>query len=197
MRLDDFLRFQDESQFADHKNVYKNIVRAFSRLGIQVRFIGVELNLDDDVHPVESPKISEITSPVVAAALSDAETMISNGNFLGTIDRVHTALHGYARSCCAAAGLVGPGETVELPRAIKLLRENHPNLKAVGPHKEHVEKVLKSMGAICDTLGTIRNHGSLAHANENLLTEAEALLVANSGRTVLRYLIDKIENPSP
>ncbi len=195
--LDEFLQFQDEAQLSAKSPAYSNIARAFKRMGLFVRFIGVELTLEDEITPVESPELSKTLAPAVAAALSDAETLIESGNFVGAIDRVHTALHGYARSLCTEAGIVAKGDTIELPRAIKLLRENHPKLKPSGPHAEHVEKVLKAIGVICDTLGTLRNHGSLAHANEELLGQPESLLVANTARTILRYLSDKIGNPGP
>lgn len=193
--LDGFLQFQDEEKFSGRRVAYKHIAEAFARLGQSVRFIGVELRIDDDIAPVESPDVSLVQAPAVAAALSDAETLIQSGNFVGAIDRVHTALHGYARSLCVEAGITLKSEVVELPRAIKLLRETHPMLKATGPHSEHFEKVLNAIGVICNSLGTLRNHGSLAHANHELLGAPEALLVANTTRTILRYLSDKVQSP--
>ena len=193
--LDEFLKFQDEEQFSGNRVSYSNIARAFGRLNIYVRFIGVELLLVDEISPVKAPEISNTSAPAVAAALSDAEALIQAGNCVGAIDRVHTALHGYARTLCLEAGLTEIRQDIELPRAIKVLRESHPKLRAIGPHSEHFEKVLKAISVICDTLGTLRNHASLAHANDDLLGQSEALLVANTARTILRYLSDKIGAP--
>ena len=44
------------------------------------------------------------------------------------------------------------------------------------------------MAAILDAINTLRNRASAAHANDELLKEAEAHLVVNAGRSILAYL---------
>ena len=47
----------------------------------------------------------------------------------------------------------------------------------------------------CDysrSLNTLRNQASIAHPNDNILEEAEAILAINSGRTLLNYLDSKL-----
>ena len=118
--LDEFLQFQDEAQLSAKTPAYSNIAQAFKRMGLFVRFIGVELTLEDEITPVESPELSKTLAPVVAAALSDAETLIP----------------------------------------------------PVFP-------------------------GGLCERKNQSLPQPEALLVANTARTILRYLSDKIGNPEP
>lgn len=51
------------------------------------------------------------------------------------------------------------------------------------------------MSSILNELNFIRNNGSMAHPNENLLGEAEAMLVVNAGRTILGYLDARLSAP--
>jgi hypothetical protein len=49
------------------------------------------------------------------------------------------------------------------------------------------------MAQIVDVLNPVRNQKSMAHPNEDLLEEPEAMLVANAVRTLLHYLNAKLE----
>ena len=44
------------------------------------------------------------------------------------------------------------------------------------------------MASILDSLSPIRNRASIAHPNQELLAEPEAMLVVNTVRTLLNYL---------
>jgi hypothetical protein len=54
---------------------------------------------------------------------------------------------------------------------------------------------LRALTSILDALNPARNRGSLAHPNEALLDEAEAVLFINAARTTLQYLDSKL-NPT-
>ncbi len=43
-----------------------------------------------------------------------------------------------------------------------------------------------------DAFNPIRNHGSVAHPNKDLLKKDEAMLVINVARTILHYLDAKV-----
>jgi hypothetical protein len=43
-------------------------------------------------------------------------------------------------------------------------------------------------------MGTLRNRASLAHPNEELLGQEEALFVINLGRSLLRFLDAKLKS---
>jgi hypothetical protein len=49
------------------------------------------------------------------------------------------------------------------------------------------------MATVVDVLNPLRNKASVAHPNEQLLAEPEALLVINSVRTLLNYLDLKLQ----
>jgi hypothetical protein len=46
--------------------------------------------------------------------------------------------------------------------------------------------------SILDAMNPARNRGSLAHPNEDLLGEHEAILFINAARTILQYLDAKL-----
>jgi hypothetical protein len=48
------------------------------------------------------------------------------------------------------------------------------------------------MATVVDVLNPLRNKASVAHPNQDLLAEPEALLVINSVRTLLNYLDSKL-----
>jgi hypothetical protein len=53
------------------------------------------------------------------------------------------------------------------------------------------------MATIVDALNPLRNKASLAHPTEELLADAEAMLVINAVRTLVHYLEKKMRMASP
>jgi hypothetical protein len=74
----------------------------------------------------------------------------------------------------------------------KLIRNNPIIFSKPTVLQDDVEKILKTFSSLIDSINTIRNKASMAHPNENLLNEEEAILVINSIHTILHYLNDKI-----
>ena len=74
------------------------------------------------------------------------------------------------------------------PRLLRLLRDNHPAMRSLGPREPEITQVLLAMGTAVDAIGTIRNTASVAHANDTLIDQADAMLVVNAVRTILHYL---------
>ncbi|OOG43616.1 abortive infection family protein [Rhodanobacter sp. C05] len=149
-----------------------------------------ELGLSDaHVPALPLPQIS--ASEVVRRALADAESLLASNGATSAVDRLHTALHGYLRSACADAR-IAVATDASITTLLKTLRTGHPSLKDLGVHSAELVKVLNSFGNIVDALNTLRNHASVAHANENLLEEDEALLVVNAVRTLFNYLVKKL-----
>ncbi|WP_372358957.1 abortive infection family protein [Xanthomonas axonopodis] len=54
-----------------------------------------------------------------------------------------------------------------------------------------VLSVYVTLGVSIDSLNPARNHGSLAHPNEALLENDEAVLVINAARAIFQYLDKK------
>lgn len=137
--------------------------------------------------PVESMSI------VVRQALVDAENLIRTSGPASAIDidRVHTALHGHMKHLCAEASIDLPGQAT-LQVVMKRLREQHPELAPSGERPNEVSRVLYSMAATLDALTTLRNNASIAHPNDALLGNDEALLAINAARTIFGYIDSKV-----
>ena len=52
--------------------------------------------------------------------------------------------------------------------------------------------MLRAMASVLDAMNPVRNMASVAHPNQKLLAEPEAMLVMNACRTVLQYLDAKL-----
>jgi hypothetical protein len=130
-------------------------------------------------------------SEAVRRAISDADYLLSTSGPVSTIDRLHTALHGYLRSLCDRQGIELPGGS-SITSAYKLLRKEHPKLQSLGEHEGETSKILASLASVVDAVNTLRNNGSVAHPNEKLLGQAEGMLVVNTVRTLFHYLSSKL-----
>lgn len=139
--------------------------------------VGVELTL-------------ESASDLVRRALDDADTLIRVSGPQSAVDRVHTAMHGYMHSLCDEVG-ISYGERPTMNQLFKALRAQHPSLADLGARPEEVNKILGSMATIFDSLNPVRNNASVAHPNEVLIGEPEAVLVINTVRTLMGYLESK------
>lgn len=135
---------------------------------------------------------SQNASEIVRIALEDALTLIgSPSGPASAVDRLHTALHGYFRDVCDREGI--PWDRKESVNVLfKRLREHHPGFQKPGPHADDVKNILNNMGSTLDTLGKLRNHASLVHANEQLLDRADATLVVNAVHTIFNYIAAKV-----
>jgi len=134
------------------------------------------------------PTIS--ATDVVRKALIDADSLLLSSGAISAIDRLHTALHGYLRSVCAAAEIDVP-DNAAITALFKELRTKHSAFKNLGHQEKEIHRILTSFSTVVDSLNTIRNHGSIAHANE-LLEDDEAELTVNAVRTLFNYLVKKV-----
>lgn len=131
------------------------------------------------------------TTDAGLAALADAQALLRSRGPTSAVDRVHTGFHAFLRAACDGAGLAYPADPTA-NQLLKLILENHPSLDSLGPRSDDVRRILRSSANIVDSLGTLRNRASLAHPNQELLEEDEALLVINVARALLRYLDTKV-----
>jgi hypothetical protein len=133
----------------------------------------------------------QFTSAVVERALRDAEKLMASTGATSGVDRAHTALHGYLLRVCSGASITVPPEP-SLAQLFKALRTKHPAFAELGPRNDDVTKLVGAMATVADVLSPLRNKASVAHPNETLLAEPEALLFINSVRTLLNYLDSKL-----
>lgn len=140
--------------------------------------------------PVASPN-PRISKEVVARAIADAEALIRANGATSGVDRVHTSLHGYLMVVCDDVGLSYPANA-SLTQLFKALRERHPALQDLGPRSQDMVQMLRAAATIMDSLNPVRNQATVAHPNEQLLEQPEAMLVINIARTLLHYLDAKL-----
>ena len=152
-----------------------------------VRFIAVGVQMDATPAPVPRPQL-RVTSQTVDHALADAEQLIQTRGAASAVDRAHTAFHGYLWQLCADARISAPDEA-SVTQLYKKLRQEHPKLIAI---EEELARIIGPLATIVDTANTLRNRNSLAHPNEALLSEPEAMLVINAIRAMLHYLDAKL-----
>ena len=72
------------------------------------------------------------------------------------------------------------------------LRQHHSAFQDLGPRAQDITRIVRALGSILDVMNPLRNKASLAHPNEQLLDEAEAMLAINSARTILHYIDAKL-----
>jgi hypothetical protein len=75
----------------------------------------------------------------------------------------------------------------------KSIRKRHPAFADTVAGSKDVERILNAMASVVDAVNTLRNRGSVAHPNEELLAEPEAMLAVNAIRTLLHYLDGKLQ----
>ena len=133
-----------------------------------------------------------VQSQTVERAIADAALLISERGATSGTDRVHTSLHGYIRAVCAKFNVVVASEAT-MAAMMKALRVSLPAMQIQNPRQGDVATVLHSMSAILDALDPIRNRASVAHPNEHLLEQPEALLVIDAARTIVNYVNRKLK----
>ena len=128
---------------------------------------------------------------VVETALTDAEILLQNSGPVSAVDRTHTALHGYLIALCDKYR-ISYNKGSRITELFKVLRQNVPPLRNLDTSSKEIAKITKALATILDCLNPIRNRGSIAHPNEQLIGTAEATLAINVARTILHYLDEKL-----
>jgi hypothetical protein len=192
--LTKYLEFEDkqlEHSGADVAYSTYQVAHALEKLNHPIRFIAIDIDTEQ-VEAVPAPEL-KITSDVVERALSDFEALArSKGGAVSGVDRIHTTLHGYFEAVCSEAKIsFNPDSSTTT--LFSLIRQQHPALQKKPPGIE-ADKVLRAMAQIVDVLNPVRNQKSMAHPNEDLLEEPEAMLIVNAVRTLLHYLNDKLQS---
>ena len=171
------------------KLAFRQIANTFSELGFYVRFIDVSVSTDGK-EMVPQP-IPETSTHAVERALRDSQQLLQSSGAVSAVDRVHTALHGYLREICKKAK-IPVAERASLNELFKAMRTSHPAFDNIKTGDEESKRLVGALATIVDTLSTLRNQASIAHPNDHILEEAEAILAINCGRTLLNYLDAKL-----
>lgn len=185
--------YQDFEKRIDEKQdiwKYRTVANTLEKLHANIQFIAVGVEMDSGVESVSVPEL-RITSDIVERALADAETLIRSSGAVSGLDRVHTVFHGYLKAACQDAGLI-PVSDAGVTELFKLVRRNHPALNGAIAGAKDIDRIVNPMASIVDALNPLRNRSSVAHPNEELLEEPEAMLVINAVRTLLHYLNSRL-----
>jgi hypothetical protein len=192
--LEQYAAFGEQHEDLEARSAYRSIAETMTEVGPYVRFIAVELDTKAGPIPVASPSLA-VTSDAVERSLADCEQLIHSRGPTSGVDRLHTAFHGYLRAVCDQSGIRAE-EDAGLTQLFKLIREQHPAFIIGGPRAGDIDRIVKAMATILDSLNPVRNKATLAHPNESVLEEAEAMLVINGVRTLLHYLDSKLGSVS-
>ncbi|MEO6924562.1 MAG: abortive infection family protein [Bryocella sp.] len=182
-----YLQMKLDAEMPENRQRFRLIADAMEEGGNPIRFIAVSM-IEDNADAVSTPTL-EITSAVVERALLDFETLIKSNGAISGIDRVHTALHGYLIAVCKDANIPAK-DNADITTLFNLVRQQHPKFQANAGTE--TQKMLRRLAQIVDTMNPVRNHSSLAHPNDDLLEEPEAMLAANAVRSLLHYLNMKL-----
>lgn len=190
--LSDYVRLEVVKK---ERDAFGQIARTIKELGIFVRLIVAEPLTSLEESPTVSPPKPAMTSGLVERALADAETLLKTTDATSALDRAHTALHGYVRATAEKLGKE-VADDANLTTLFKVIKQEHPAFQQT-PHSVEAARVVNGFASILDAFNTARNRGSVAHPNEELLPEAEAMLMINASRTILHYLDAKLGVSSP
>lgn len=168
----------------------RQIAETVSEIGPFIRFIVLVLDKDAEQIGVPSPTL-KTTSLSVSGALADAEWLIQARGATSGVDRIHTAFHGYLQTVCKDRG-IGLPTKCSITDALKAIRNEHPVFQRSGSTSSPIDRVLSAVATIVDALNPLRNNASLAHPNDSLLPESEAMLVINTVRSLLHYFDSKL-----
>ncbi|MEZ8042269.1 abortive infection family protein [Vibrio sp. 1F263] len=139
----------------------------------------------DGIEVVASPNVSN-ANQTVFKALEDAEVLLTTQGASSAYDRAHTALHGFLKQVCDNKGISyssGDAITALLPKVNAYIKQQ-PD---VG-RNDKIFSMLRSAGAMLDTINYLRNHHSLSHANQVLLTDTDAQFAINLTRSIMSYI---------
>ena len=167
--LQDHYLFESRLRTAD-VNIYK-------------KFFDEEV-ADEEVADVEVDE-EEMPNDIIRSALADVQLLISDNRPADAVDRIHTALHAFARQKCTDLGEDGERTLIADMSAIsKYYRDNH---------NEDGAKILSSLNKFLDVLNDARNKRSLAHPNSSLMDNPESVLLINVAKSIMKYL-NTLEN---
>lgn len=192
-----FTKIISESPSAVQAKILEGILSRYpagsSKLRTQERYDEIRGWIDrlSGIASIEHPTPS-ITSEVVDRALADAKQLLRTTGATSGVDRAHTVLHGYLLAVCSQAQIASKSDAC-INELLKLILQQHPSFKNPSHRKGDIERIFKALGTILDALNPLRNRASVAHPNEELLDEAEAMLVINSTWTILHYIEARLE----
>ncbi len=143
---------------------------------------------------VQTPQLV-VSTDTVQEALRDAQLLLDSHGARNALDRAHTALHGYLKKICQDRDLIIHDDP-SMTELFGVIRDQFEEFKILIVHDKEARKFFGSLATALDSLNFIRNRGTLAHPNELILADEEAMLYINLSRAILGYLDKKLASPT-
>jgi len=186
-----YTEFEIQGKNPAYKMTYMLVAEALEKSGLEIEFIVAALDPADEISNVSAPNLS-VRSEALNRALNDAEKLIETNGAVSGLDRAHTLFQAYLQLVCSEANIVFD-MNAPITTLFQLIREKHPKMQVTEPHAlKQMTDIHRGMARILDAISPLRNQRSLAHPNEVLLGEPEAMLVINCVRALLRYLNSRL-----
>ncbi len=187
LRLDRYVSICTKERDQGFCAALKSIKDTFEDLSdLYIRFIAVSLEgKEDTISSTDLPHI-ENADQTLKTAIEEFRAGIQSGKYLPCVDRLHTAFHAFLKkkaldSQCTLTGNEGITKIYSILRQSRDLSES-----------PRVDKILKAIATIVNEFNETRNHNSLAHPNQELLSEDDALFVVNCMSAVFHFLNAKL-----
>jgi|GEM_PF-435425 len=166
---------------------------ASSLFGKQDDYYLTDLSLDVKVEMHKNFDFSVLgLNATLQQALSDAEASIHSGRYSSSVDRVHTALHGYLRTRLEQQSVCFEADD-SMPKLFNLLYKEWEKVE-----NNHINdmmlQALRSASASLDALNNIRNRYSLAHPNSEIIGENEAKFALGLAESIVNYIDIRVNN---
>ena len=143
---------------------------------------------DDNSVPVNFQQIAK-KSEIIQKAVEDANVFIREGKYDSSMDRVHTALHGYLRELLVEHKIAFK-EDDSLPALFTKLYHYYSNSIQPVAVGERVKGILRSASGMINAVNELRNNNTIAHPNGQLIQAREAHLVIRLVNAVVDYIED-------
>ena len=113
-------------------------------------FQGIAQRLESG-SPIATPTIAQPIE-IVEHAIADAEVLLKERGANSSVDRIHTALHGYTKSVCSEAGLPFD-ESDSLTKLFSAIYNAHPAFDDIS-HSGQIRKILRSQAGAINAINT-------------------------------------------
>ena len=90
-----------------------------------------------------------VTNATVERAIQDVKVLLESSGATSSVDRIHTALHGYMREVCKQADITYTEEET-LTQIFRKLKAKHPALQNVGPRQSDIDQIINSFSNTLD-----------------------------------------------
>ncbi len=126
------------------------------------------------------------TTEVIEKAIVDAEAFMTDGKYTSAFDRIHTALMGYFRKKLNDLSVTYE-ESDTLGQLYNKIHEYVAQNMTTNV-SGLIKTAIRSSSGIISSINELRNRHSLAHPNDDLISDKEAKLCINMAKILSDYI---------